>query len=114
MKKYSYYEPVFKSYITGIIEPNIVKAKKEVEKIIKEPTEDLDVEARTYEYYTKRGEQRILIYFRFAETRLLVHELVHAISFLFKGRNILFNGENDEVAAYYLEHLFKKFLNFLK
>lgn len=106
----TYYEPVFKLYVSAFIEKDPEKAKRIAERKIGESLDmSFDVQAKTIDYQTKEGGQRILMWFRENDLSLLAHELVHVIEFCFERRRIPFNLEASENIAYYMEYWFGKF-----
>ena len=105
------YEPVYKCWVTAFIQEDEDKAKKTVEKIIGESLDDVafNSQAKTIEYKSASGGQRIIMWFKRSELSLLAHELIHVIEFCFELRRIPFALNNAEVVAYYMEWLFTKF-----
>lgn len=106
----TYYESIYKLYISALIEESSDKQRKIAEKIIGEPLDmEFNTEAKTIEYTNTQGAQRILMLFKYKKKSLLVHELVHVFEYCFSSRRIKFDLNNSEIMAYYLEHLFTKF-----
>lgn len=104
------YDPIFKTWVSAFIDANEVRAKSKIEKLIDESLEGMAFEsqAKTVEYKSSAGGQRIIMWFRKNDLSLLAHELVHVIEYSFELRRIPLGG-NAEVIAYYMEYLFREF-----
>lgn len=105
------YDHIFKTWVTAFIQEDEVKAKKKIEKLIGESLEEMSFEsqAKTVEYCSSKGGQRIVMWFRKSDLSLLSHELIHVIEYAFELRRIPFSLGNSEVVAYYMEYLFREF-----
>lgn len=106
----TYYEPIYKLYVTVFVEEDKEKARKRAERIVKD-TLDLnwDSQAKTIEYTDEQGAQRIIVWLKRPQASLLAHELIHVIEYCFGVRRMPFNLDNTEFIAYYMEHLFSTF-----
>lgn len=107
----THYDSVFKTWITVFVEKDEVKARKKIEKIIGESLEEMSFEsqAKTVEYVSSNGGQRMIVWLKKPQYPLLAHELVHVIEYCFERRRIPFTIENSEVIAYYMEYLMDVF-----
>ena len=115
MKTQTYYEPLFKIWVSVLIETDPKKAKEKVQKLCDDdPLEDIgfQVDAKTIEYTTNSGGQRFVVWIRQKSAKHLAHELVHVIMMSFERRRILLDYHNDEVFAYLMEHLMHEFRRF--
>lgn len=110
-----YYEPVFKTAVSILIDAGEDHARKKIESIIGEDLETFNFKsmAKTIEYISAEGGQQIIVWLRHPDQSLLSHELIHVIEYCFEVRKIDFSIKNSEVIAYYMEHLTNVFSPFL-
>lgn len=110
MNRKTYYEPILKLYITGFVDSDSKRAHKTAERIIGEPLDvGFEAQAKTIEYTSSQGGQRLVLWLRRRDGSLLAHELIHVVEYCFERRRIPFNLESSEFVAYYVEHLFRIF-----
>jgi len=104
------YDPIFKTWVSAFVDQDEARAKKKIEKLLDESLEDMgfNSQAKTVEYRSSEGGQRIVMWFRKNDLSLLAHELIHVIEYSFELRRIPLGG-NAEVLAYYMEYLFREF-----
>lgn len=112
--KQTLYDPLYKLYLTVLFDKDPVKAKKIAEKEIGESLDDLNFncDAKTIEYTSNNGGQRILLWVKQKKASVIAHEFIHVIRFCFERRRLGFGYDKDEFIAYYLEYLMNEFKNF--
>lgn len=111
MTQKTYYEHLYKLWVTVFVEPDQDKARVKVEKITGERLDEMPfaAQAKTVDYQSDQGGQRIIVWLRKPEAHLLAHELIHVIEYCFEARRMPFNLGNTEFIAYLMEHLFDEF-----
>lgn len=106
----TYYEPIYKLYVSVFVDPDQEKAQKRAERLTGDKLDlDWNSQAKTIEYTNEQGAQRIVVWLRKPEASLLAHELIHVIEYCFRVRRMPFNLDNTEFIAYYMEHLMREF-----
>ena len=69
-------------------------------------------EAMAYKIQTGTGYNYYCLAFTENKIKVIIHECFHLMNILFNDRNIDYNYNNDEHAAYLLEWLVEKCINF--